>query len=368
MGRRAPPPEAACRDTGRLRTTGTVDIEPGQRPATSDCPSSSLVPTGGRLFHLSKREVYSRSRPCLGLLRPGTETAFQKRVKTEQAPRIRTMPAAQRGPTRRQLLGAAGAALAVGGWTDPSKPRGRKEIQGMYEVRRSNERGSGDHGWLKSNHTFSFADYYDPRFMGFGPLRVINEDRVIGGAGFPTHPHRDMEIISYVLEGGLEHKDSMGTGSIIRPGELQRMSAGTGVLHSEYNASKSDLVHFLQIWIIPERSGLEPSYEQKAFSVDERTNALRLLASRTGEQGSVTVHQDIKLYGSLLEPGSEASLALEKNRGIWVQVAKGAADVDGHRLEAGDGLAVVESPELKLKGVNRAELLVFDLPMNVSIN
>lgn len=232
----------------------------------------------------------------------------------------------------------------------------------MYEVRKSNERGTGDHGWLRSKHTFSFAGYYDPQFMGFGPLRVINEDQVQGGAGFPSHPHRDMEILSYVLSGGLEHKDSMGTGSVIRPGEVQRMTAGTGVVHSEYNASKDDLVHFLQIWIVPERQGLEPSYEQKAFSEGERRNQLRLIASRDGEEGSVVIHQDIRLYGSLLDAGAEVSHPIARGRKLWVQVARGALSVGPHAVAQGDGVAVLGETELKLVASEDSELLVFDLP------
>lgn len=232
----------------------------------------------------------------------------------------------------------------------------------MYEMRKSSERGQAEHGWLSSRHTFSFADYYDPRFMGFGDLRVINEDRVTGGAGFPPHPHRDMEILSYVLEGGLEHKDSMGTGSIIKPGELQRMSAGTGVLHSEYNASKNDPLRFLQIWVLPEARGIQPSYEQKAFSVEERTNRMRLLASRDGADGSVTVHQDLRLYGSLLEAGAALTHPVPNGRRAWLQVANGSLSVGEHALMQGDGLAVVGEPELVLRaGAQGAEILLFDL-------
>ncbi|MEL6184777.1 MAG: pirin family protein [Myxococcota bacterium] len=231
----------------------------------------------------------------------------------------------------------------------------------MYQIRRSNERGHADHGWLNSHHTFSFAEYYDPRHMGFGPLRVINEDRVAGGAGFPTHPHRDMEIISYVLDGGLEHKDSMGTGSVIRPGDVQRMSAGTGVLHSEYNASKQDPVHFLQIWIVPERAGIEPSYEQKAFDPAEKKNKFRLLASRNGEEGSVTVHQDAKLLGATLDAGVELEQPLDPNRKAWLHVARGSVVVEGETLEAGDAMALVEASKIRLEGKDKAELLLFDL-------
>lgn len=233
----------------------------------------------------------------------------------------------------------------------------------MYQIRKSDDRGRGEHGWLDSRHTFSFAGYHDPRFMGFGPLRVINEDRVAGGAGFPTHPHRDMEIVSYVLDGGLEHRDSMGTGSVIRPGEVQRMTAGTGVLHSEYNASRTEPVHFLQIWILPEQSGLEPSYEQKAFSPEARRNTLKLLGSRTGEDGSVVIYQDVRLYGALLDPGASVEHPLGPDRRAWIQLVRGRVDVDGHPLEAGDGLAAASVPALRLTGLEDAELLLFDLPV-----
>jgi hypothetical protein len=233
------------------------------------------------------------------------------------------------------------------------------------QVRRASERGYADHGWLRSFHTFSFADYRDPRWMGFRALRVINEDRVAPGAGFGTHPHADMEILSYVLEGGLAHRDSMGTGSIIRPGEVQRMSAGTGVYHSEHNASKEELVHFLQIWILPERRGVRPSYEQRAFPEGERDGRLRLVASRDGREGSVTVHQDVNLYATLVGPGQEVRHAIAPARHAWVQVARGAATVNGARLEAGDAAYTSEPGELVLAGADggagRGELLLFDL-------
>src|SRR4029077_20291231 len=191
----------------------------------------------------------------------------------------------------------------------------------MNEIRRSNERGYADHGWLKSFHTFAFADYYDPKHVEFGALRVINEDRVAPGKGFGTHPHRDMEIISYVLEGALAHKDSLGTGSVIRPGEVQRMSAGTGVTHSEFNSSQTELVHFLQIWILPERTGLPPGYEQRAFPTAEKQGKFRLVASRDGRAGSVTIHQAVDLYVSVLTPGEAVTHQLTSGRYAWVQVA-----------------------------------------------
>lgn len=232
----------------------------------------------------------------------------------------------------------------------------------MYELRKSEDRGSADHGWLRSKHSFSFGGYHDPRFMGFGPLRVINEDRVVGGAGFPTHPHRDMEILSYVLEGALQHEDSMGNGSIIRPGELQRMSAGTGVQHSEYNADREAPVHFLQIWILPERTGLQPSYEQSAFPAESRHNQLRLLASPDAEQGSVRLHQDVRLYGALLDADARVEHRLAPGRRAWVQVARGELDVNGQALGPGDGLAAAAIERLELSARRDAELLLFELP------
>jgi hypothetical protein len=231
----------------------------------------------------------------------------------------------------------------------------------MMILRRSDERGHADHGWLDSHHTFSFGDYHDPEFMGFRALRVINEDRVAPGAGFPTHPHRDMEIISYVLGGQIAHKDSMGTGSVIRPGEVQRMSAGTGVTHSEFNASKTEPLHFLQIWIIPERRGLSPSYEQKSYSEEERRGRLRLVASRDGRDGSVTVHQDVALYAGLLEPGQTVERPIAPGRHAWVQVARGEIELFGERLVAGDGAAVTEEAVIKITGRAPSEILVFDL-------
>jgi quercetin 2,3-dioxygenase len=231
----------------------------------------------------------------------------------------------------------------------------------MITLRPAAERGQADHGWLDSRHSFSFADYHDPRHMGFGALRVINEDRVAPGAGFGTHAHRDMEIVSYVLDGALEHKDSIGTGSVIRPGEVQRMSAGTGIRHSEYNASKTALVHFLQIWLLPERAGLAPGYEQKAFPAAGRTNRLRLVGSRDGRDGSVTIHQDVDLYAALLEPGGTARLALRPGRRAWVQVARGAVRVNGRTLAAGDGAAIEDEAAVELASDAGGEVLVFDL-------
>ncbi len=231
----------------------------------------------------------------------------------------------------------------------------------MITVRKSKDRGVGRHGWLTSHHTFSFANYYDPKHMGFRSLRVINEDWVQGGHGFPMHPHRDMEIITYVLDGALEHKDSMGNGSIIRPGDGQRMSAGTGVRHSEANSSKSDAAHLLQIWILPDRRGHEPGYEQKSFPEGEKLGKMRLIASPDGKDGSVTIHQDAKLYASLLKPGQEVKHELGKGRYAWLQVAKGAVELNGQGLNQGDGAAVSEEKSLVVKGTADAEFLLFDL-------
>lgn len=229
-------------------------------------------------------------------------------------------------------------------------------------IRRGSERGHADHGWLNTFHTFSFADYYDPTHMGISALRVINEDRVQAGRGFGAHPHRDMEIVSYVLEGELEHKDSMGTGSIIRPGDVQRMSAGTGVVHSEFNPSRTSLVHFLQIWIIPDRGGYRPSYEQKTFSDDEKAGRLRLIVSNDGREGSVTVHQDVAVYAGVFSPGQRAEHAIAGDRQGWVQVLRGTVSVNGHALEAGDGAAFEEAGAIDIKSENKGEVLVFDLP------
>ena len=231
----------------------------------------------------------------------------------------------------------------------------------MIDIRRSAERGGGDFGWLKTQHSFSFDTYHDPRFMGFRSLRVINEDWVQAGHGFPMHPHRDMEIITYVLDGALEHKDSMGNGSIIRPGDGQRMSAGTGVRHSEANASKADAAHLLQIWILPDRRGHEPGYEQKAFPEAEKRGKLRLIASPDGQDGSVTIHQDARLYVSLLQAGQEVKHELGEGRYAWLQVAKGAVELNGHSLNQGDGAAISDEQRLTVKGTEDAEVLLFDL-------
>ena len=231
----------------------------------------------------------------------------------------------------------------------------------MIDIRRSAERGGGDFGWLKTRHSFSFDTYHDPRFMGFRSLRVINEDWVQAGHGFPMHPHRDMEIITYVLDGALEHKDSMGNGSIIRPGDGQRMSAGTGVRHSEANASKTDAAHLLQIWILPDRRGHEPGYEQKAFPEAEKRGRLRLIAGPDGADGSVTIHQDAKLYVSLLQLGQEVSHELGKGRYAWLQVARGTVELNGQSLNQGDGAAIRDEQRLTVKATEVAEVLLFDL-------
>ncbi len=231
----------------------------------------------------------------------------------------------------------------------------------MMLVRKAKERGHFNHGWLDTWHSFSFADYYDPRFMGFRHLRVINEDTVAAGEGFPTHPHRDMEIVTYLLDGALEHKDSMGNGSVIRPGEVQRMSAGTGVTHSEFNPSASEPVHLLQIWLLPERKGLTPSYEQKALPAQALSGSLALVGSRAGGDGGVTIHQDVNLYAGRLPAGGAVSQAIAPGRHAWLQVARGEVEANGQALAAGDGAALSEETRLDLKAKTPAEVLLFDL-------
>lgn len=231
----------------------------------------------------------------------------------------------------------------------------------MLTVRHAKQRGHADHGWLDSYHTFSFASYYDPAFMGFRGLRVINEDRVQPGQGFGTHPHRDMEILSYVLDGGLQHRDSLGSGSVIRPGDVQRMSAGTGILHSEFNDSKEAPVHFLQIWIQPQQHGIAPSYEQKHFPPTERVGRLRLVASPAAEDGSLRIHADVRVYAGLLAAGQSVEQALASGRHAWVQVARGTVRVNGVEVQAGDGVALSQEAQLRIEGVADAELLLFDL-------
>jgi len=233
----------------------------------------------------------------------------------------------------------------------------------MINVRHAAERGTADLGWLDSRHTFSFGDYYDPRHMGFGPLRVINEDRVSPGQGFGTHGHQNMEIISYVLEGALEHKDSIGTGSVILPGDVQVMSAGTGIKHSEFNHSKTEPVHFLQIWIVPDRDGIAPRYEQKPFADADKHGRLRLVASPDGHDGSVVVHQDVKLFAAILNTGEHVTHMLPRGRRGWLQVARGAVTMNGHDLGAGDGAGIEGEPALTVKAkADNTEVLIFDLP------
>jgi redox-sensitive bicupin YhaK (pirin superfamily) len=235
------------------------------------------------------------------------------------------------------------------------------EVQ-MNEIRRSQERGFADHGWLKSFHTFSFADYYDPKHVEFGPLRVINEDRVQAGAGFGTHGHRDMEIISYVLSGELAHKDSMGNGSTIRPGDVQRMSAGSGVRHSEFNPSQTAGTHFLQIWIQPAKGNIEPSYEEKRFAPQEKRGRLRLIVSPDRAQGSLLIHQDARMYAGLFDGAEAADLTVQDGRRMYVHVAQGAIVANAVALGAGDALQITAETELHIEGGKDAEVLVFDLP------
>ena len=231
----------------------------------------------------------------------------------------------------------------------------------MIVIREAEERGRTLLDWLDSRHTFSFGDYHDPAHMGFGPLRVVNDDRVQPGAGFPAHFHRDMEILTYVLEGALAHRDSLGTGSVIERGEVQRMTAGTGIGHSEYNPSDLEPVHFLQIWLVPETSNLPPSYEQTAFPDQEKRGRLRLIAARDGRQGAITVHQDVDLFATLLRAGEQVTYEMRPSRKVWVQVAQGGVLLNDKRLSAGDGAAVRDEPVLALTGNRAAEVLLFDL-------
>ncbi|HYC37488.1 MAG TPA: pirin family protein [Usitatibacter sp.] len=231
----------------------------------------------------------------------------------------------------------------------------------MYRIRRSQERGHAQHGWLDSFHSFSFADYYDPAHMGFGSLRVINEDRVSPGRGFGTHSHRDMEIISYVLEGGLAHRDSMGNGSVIRPGDVQRMSAGTGVAHSEFNASDREPVHFLQIWIEPSARGIAPGYEERRFEPESKRGRLRLIASSDGREGSVKIHQDASVYAALLDGSEAATHDALPGRRTYVHVARGELDVNGERLFHGDAMMITGEASVRLEHGRDAEVLLFDL-------
>jgi quercetin 2,3-dioxygenase len=231
----------------------------------------------------------------------------------------------------------------------------------MINVRRSEERGHFQHGWLDTYHTFSFDQYHDPRFMGFRSLRVINEDRVAPAQGFGMHPHRDMEIITYILEGALEHRDSLGNRGIIQPGDGQRMSAGTGIRHSEFNHSPSDPVHLLQIWILPERHGLDPGYEQKSFAEEEKKGRLRVIAAHDAREGAVKIHQDVDLYVSLLSKGDQVEHKLAPGRHAWLQVARGEVQLDGARLKQGDGAAISEEEKLLIGASQPSEVLLFDL-------
>ncbi|HEY9698888.1 MAG TPA: pirin family protein [Trichocoleus sp.] len=232
----------------------------------------------------------------------------------------------------------------------------------MITIRPAQDRGAANFGWLDSRHTFSFGNYYDPNHMGFADLRVINEDKVTPGKGFGTHGHRDMEIISYVLEGALEHKDSIGTGSVIRPGDVQRMSAGTGIQHSEYNASKTEPVHFLQIWILPEQEGIAPGYEQKTFTEDEKRGTFCLVGSQDGRDGSITIHQNVNLYASVLQNGETVNHPLVEGRVAWLQVVRGAVQLNDRSLAAGDGAAITQEAQITLQGTaDNAEVLLFDM-------
>ncbi|MBX2810392.1 MAG: pirin family protein [Myxococcales bacterium] len=231
----------------------------------------------------------------------------------------------------------------------------------MMTLRRGTDRGRARFGWLDSHHTFSFGNYYDPAHMGFRALRVINDDRIVPGAGFPTHPHRDMEIISYVVEGALEHKDSMGNGSVIVPGDVQRMTAGRGVTHSEFNASQEEGTRFLQIWILPDEKNLDPGYEQKRFPIADRRDELRLVVSKDGREGSVTVHQDVAIYTSALGKGSSLRYETPDGRHAWIQVVNGGLEINGTPMEEGDGLQVSPGVNLNIQSRNDTEFLLFDL-------
>ena len=231
----------------------------------------------------------------------------------------------------------------------------------MVDIIHSNTRGAADHGWLKSRHTFSFADYHNPSMMGFAALRVVNEDWIEPGKGFGTHPHRDMEIVTYMIEGTLEHKDNMGNGSLIRPGELQRMTAGTGVLHSEFNHSNEDQAHLLQIWILPEKEDLEPGYEQKLFPTEEKKNRWCLVGSRDGRDGSLTIHQDLNLYSTVLDEDVEIEFEFDKSRQGFLQVVRGSIEINGEALDAGDAAMMQKQTAITVRARQDAELLFFDM-------
>ncbi len=231
----------------------------------------------------------------------------------------------------------------------------------MLTIRAAQARGVANFGWLDSRHTFSFGQYHDPNYMGFADLRVINEDKVAPNEGFPTHAHQDMEIITYVLAGALEHRDSLGTGSVIKPGDVQRMSAGTGIRHSEYNASQTDPVHFLQIWILPAQKGIAPSYQQNHFATADKLSKLRLLGSQDGRDGSIVIHQDIDLYAAVLPSGASVTHALAPKRVGWLQVARGEVKINDRILTAGDGVAIANEPTIDLQGISETEVLLFDM-------
>tara|TARA_R110000824_G_scaffold401145_3_gene610911 strand:- start:5042 stop:5773 length:732 start_codon:yes stop_codon:yes gene_type:complete len=234
----------------------------------------------------------------------------------------------------------------------------------LTEVRKASDRGQVDHGWLKSNHSFSFASYYNPKQVGFSDLLVINDDRVAAGGGFSQHPHRDMEIFSYVLEGALEHKDTLGTGSVIRPGDVQLMSAGTGVAHSEFNASKTEPVHFLQVWIIPAIKGVTPQYQQKNYSVEEKRGKLKLILSTNGEDGSLIINQDARVYAGLFDGTEQALLSLEDERYAYIHVARGSLSINDNQLSEGDGMRIRNARNLRIANGQQAEVLIFDLRPN----
>lgn len=245
--------------------------------------------------------------------------------------------------------------------TDAPKQAG-SQIQPNVQVRKSNERGHANHGWLDSYHSFSFADYYDPAHMGFSVLRVINEDIVAGGQGFGMHSHRDMEIVTYMLGGAIQHKDSMGNGSVIRAGDVQRMTAGTGVRHSEFNASNQEPAHLLQIWLLPERNGIEPGYEEKHFDAASKANQWRLIASRNGREGSLLIHQDVDLFATVLDAGQQLEYTARPGRSLYFQMARGSVQVNGTQLQKGDAIAMDDVNHVEIASQTDAEIVLFDLP------
>ncbi|WP_413558963.1 pirin family protein [Bdellovibrio sp. HCB209] len=265
-------------------------------------------------------------------------------------------PLKRRGFIVGALITAAGL-IAAG-----AVPLKKRKEKGMLTIRRSNERGLANHGWLKSLHTFSFAEYYDPQHMHFGPLRVINEDRISGGSGFDTHPHRDMEIISYVVSGALQHKDSMGNVAVIRPGEVQRMSAGTGVLHSEYNDQEKDETHFFQIWIMPNARGVQPGYGQKSFETELNSQKLVHVVSQDGKNGTIGIHQDADMFISRLKKSEELEFNIGDTRRMWLQVVKGNVEVNGEKLATGDAIAATDVAVANIKASDDSEMILFNLP------